>query len=131
MKSFKMNLKVSEYKHPEWKTVETNAEINISDRTSFAELVEFGDNIKKTWRKAMRAIKAGSSVELEITESTYDNWCDPDKPLVQTSFNRWFCTEEGQNDEGIYLRPDERYTESFRDMYLTKDVLNDLAFTLR
>lgn len=132
MKSFELKLKVDEIRRHEAIERRYEAEIKLTDETSFSEIVEFMEEVKKIWKKGMNAIKAGLYMELEITESTYDNWLSPDKNLIQKSFNRWVSapTQE-QDDEGIYLRPDTRYTDECRDMYLTKDTLKSLAFTLR
>lgn len=78
----------------------------------------------------MTAVKKGYFMEMEVIESAYENWLT-DKPLVQKSFDRWVSVPtEYQDEESIYMKADEKYTESCRDMYLTKDLLKDLAFTL-
>ncbi len=130
MKSFEIKLVTRENKKNG--TVESSfkAELRITDELNFSEIVEFVDNIKGIWKKAMAAVRKGSFMEMEVIESTYDNWMT-DKPLVQKSFDWWVSVPaENQDEEGIYLKADERYTPVHRDMYLTKDLLKDLAFTL-
>lgn len=132
MKAYKLELKVNEVSQKKETEKIYRAEINLADSTTFSEIVKFLDDVKRVYKKGMTAIKTGSQMELEITESVYENWLEPGKELIQKSFNRWVSipTHE-QDDQGIYLRPDTRYTEEHRDMYLSKDVLKDLAFTLR
>ncbi len=132
MKSFDLRLKVDEIRHNEITERNYKAEINLTDSTDFSEIIEFMEDVKKVWKKGMAAIKAGFYIELEVTEAVYENWLCPEKNLVQKSYNRWVSVPTHEQDsEGIYLRPDPRYTDECRDMYLTKDTLKDLAYTLR
>ena len=130
MKSYEMNLEVSAFKNGVATTEKQSAEINLSDDTRFESILDFMDSVKAVWKRARKAIKSGDRITMEVIVSTYEGWSNPDEKLRQTSFDRWYCTEEGQDDEGIYLRPDIRYTDAYRDMYLGKDVLRGLAFTL-
>lgn len=128
MKNFELRLKVDEIRRRETTERTYKAEIN----TDFSEIVEFLEDIKKIWKKGTAAIKAGFYMELEVIEAVYQNWGEPEKDLMQQSYNRWVSVPTHEQDgEGIYLRPDTRYTDECRDMYLTKDTLKDLAFTLR
>lgn len=132
MKSFELKLKVDEIRRRETTERTYKAEINLTDSTDFSKIIEFMEDIKKVWKKGMAAIKAGFYMELEVTEAVYENWLEPEKNLVQKSYNRWVSAPTHEQDsEGIYLRPDTRYTDECRGMYLTKDTLKDLAFTLR
>lgn len=132
MKSFEMRLKVDEIRRRETTERTYQAEIKLTDNTDFSEIVEFLEDIKKIWKKGTAAIKAGFYMELEVIEAVYQNWGEPEKDLIQKSFNRWVSVPTHEQDgEGIYLRPDTRYTDECRDMYLTKDTLKDLDFTLR
>ena len=132
MKSFELKLKVDEIRRREAIERTYTAEIKLTDETSFSEIVEFLEDAKKIWKKGMNAIKAGFHMEMEVTEAAYDNWLNPEKRLIQKSFNRWVSVPTQEQDgDGIYLRADTRYTDECRDMYLTKDTLKDLAFTLR
>lgn len=126
-----MRLKVDEIKRRETTERTYKAEIRLSDDTNFSEIVEFIDDIKKIWKKGMTAIKAGFHMEMEVTEAVYENWIEPEKELIQKEFDRWISVPlEKQDSDGIYLEADKRYTSECRDMYLTKDILKDLAFTL-
>lgn len=132
MKAYELRLKVDEISRREMTERTYKAEIRLADNTTFSEIVEFLEDVKKVYKKGMAAIKAGFRMELEVTEAVYENWLEPEKDLILKSFNRWVSVETYEQDnEGIYLRPDTRYTEEHRDMYLTKDTLKDLAFTLR
>ena len=130
MKSFEMNLQVVENKKGERVERTYKTELKIVDDITFSEIVDFIADVKSTWKRAMDAVKKGNWMELEVVVSAYDNWLT-DKDLVQKSFDRWVSapTEE-QDEDGIYLRADTRYTAPERDMYITKDTLKDMAFTL-
>ena len=130
MKFFEMNLQVVESKKGELIEKTYKTELRISDETSFSDIVDFMEDIKNIWKRAKSAVKRGHWMELEVIVSAYDNWLT-DEELIRKSFDRWVSvpTEE-QDEDGIYLRADTRYTAPERDMYLTKDTLKDLAFTL-
>ena len=130
MKSFEVKLLVKDRKKGEIVEGTYTAEIRMEDSTQFSEILDFMDSVKNIWKKGRSAIKRGSWMELEVVVSAYDNWLS-DKPLVQKSFDRWVSVPvEEQDEEGIYLRADTRYTDEHRDMYLSKDIFKDLAFTL-
>ena len=109
------------------------ASIELSARTSMSEIADFIDGMRKIWTKAVNARRESDepSFSMEITEHILDK-ADDWKTI---EFNRWYtydicdiCTEKGE--EGIYLRPDTKYTEERRDMSIGKDILRDLAFTM-
>lgn len=133
MKAFDIVLTTRTRNKNETIEIKTEANINLIDNTSFGDIVRFLNETKAVWKKARKAVKDGSFEQIEIIESSYDNWGDTNKDLIQTSFNRWvgYLGDQSYDDEGIYLRPDERYTEAHRDMYIGKNVLEDIAFTLR
>ena len=108
------------------------AELDLCDDMRFSEIMEFTDQVKMIWRKAMQASRRGDYMEMEVIEAAYAGRLDELKEeLEQKNFDRWYF--EGRNYEdtdGIYLQADTRYTPAQRDMYLTKDVLKDLCSTL-
>lgn len=131
MKNFELNLKVNEIRYGETIERTYKAEINLTDDTTFSEIIDFLEGIKKVWGNGMVAIKAGFCMELEVIEAVYKNYGAPEKDLIQESFNRWVSVPTpNQDNNGIYLKPDTRYTDKCRYMYLSKDTLKDLAFTL-
>ena len=112
------------------------AELRLYDDTRFSEILQFQKDVKKLWNRAIKAINNETFLEFEITQSTYDNWLT-DKPPKQTSFDRWYGTSSNQylderwKDEwGIYLKADEEYTAPERDIFLSRNVLEDLAEAL-
>lgn len=130
MKSLDVKLTVIETKKNGTVVSSLNAELLITDDLKISAILSFFDDVRNIWKKAMMAVKKCNFMEMEVLESSYDNWMT-DKELVQKSFNRWVSVPiEKQDAEGIYLIPDERYTTPNRDMYLSKDLLNDLSFTL-
>ena len=123
--------------HREWKMVLTiesgpmndrrihkrTASFNAGYDSAFSEMIKFMDDAKKIWRYAMKAKAKNNWYQLEVTEYTYDG--------ENSDLNRWVSRYEPGDEEGIYLDADTKYTPAERDMYLTKDLMNDLAFTLR
>jgi len=129
MKNYKMRLETTKTTGKREVKVTDSVEINLADDTSFQEIVEFTEGIKRIYSAAMKASKREAFVKLEITSAVYDNWRTSAAELVQKDFNRWYFDGYNEDTEGIYLMPDTRYTEAHRDLYLTQNVLHDL-FTI-
>lgn len=124
MKHIDIVLKAEETSRNKKVNMEYKAGTSFGNDTSFSQVLDFLDEAKKIWKHAMKLSQKGIYIELEVTESVYEK-------DGKSSFDRWHF--EGYNDdvEGIYLSADTKYTKANRDMYLSKDVLRDLAFTLK
>lgn len=130
MKTFKITLTTKVNKKGETVEQTFTADLRLDNNVAFSEMVEFFESVKNLWKKAMTASKKGSYIDMEVVTATYENWHNPNKPLITKEFNRWTFTGYNDDQDGIYLQADTRYTPAHRDMYLTKDVMKDLAFTL-
>lgn len=110
------------------------ARIKLEYETTVADIADFVDATKKIWNKAMETAKNCenvSDIDLEIVEAVYER-----EPWRQVDYDRWYLRNMGdiiteKGEEGIYLVPDTRYTEESRDMAIGKNVLRDMAFTMR
>lgn len=104
---------------------------DFSERTTVGDVADFIDGMKKIWTTAVNAAKRGDALNMDISAAVYSRG---DGGVLKTeSYNRWYVrnaddvsTERGE--EGIYLVPDTRYTEESRDMFLSRDILRDMAF---
>lgn len=119
-------------------TSKYRARIELNAGTSMSELADFIENMRKIWNKAVSTRREfdkniGYTPEfyMDITEHVIDKGDE----WKTESFNRWYTydifdisTEKGE--EGIYLRPDTKYTPENRDMSIGKNILRDLAFTM-
>lgn len=110
------------------------ARIKLEHETLIGDIADFTENVKKIWSKAMEAAKHCenvSDIDVEVIESVYER-----EPWRQVCFDRWYLRNMGdisteKGEEGIYLVPDTRYTEENRDMLIGRDILRDMAFTMR
>lgn len=108
------------------------ARIKLEHETLIGDIADFTENVKKIWSKAMDAARHDvSDIDMEVIESVYER-----DPWKQVCFDRWYLRSMGdisteRGEEGIYLVPDTRYTEESRDMLIGKDILRDMAFTMR
>lgn len=109
MKQIDIVLKAEETYRNKKVNMEYKAETSFGNDTSFSQVLDFLDEAKKIWKHAMRLSKKGIYIKLEVTEFTYKK--DSEGSLISTNF--------------------ARYTKAERDMYLSKNVLRDLAFTLK
>jgi len=127
MRVFRINLIIK--KNDGRKDIEESIKpyLKIDNSTTFANIVAFIDDLKMIWEEVMEATRNSSYIELEINDSVYEN---SSSPLKQKSFNRWYFEGYNEDKDGIYLSHDEKYNASNADIYLTQDVLHDLAFTL-
>lgn len=124
MKFYSMRLCIS--KNKKGLKVETayHTVVCLGDESNFIDILCFQDNAKKIWKKAMNAVREKMPMQLSVEVSVYDE-------LNNNSFNRWVSVPvEEQDDKGIYLRADEKYTDPNIDMRLGKDVLRDLEYTV-
>lgn len=107
------------------------ATIRFEDTASFADLVEELEKVKEIFKISQKAIKEGRWFELTITDHVIDKADD----WRTVSFDCWVSAPLADQDDngGVYLRPDTRYTSESRDMYLasSKTLFKDLGFTLR
>lgn len=132
MKCFDIELETTRRAHGELHTSKYTAHLRLMDDTTFEDIAVFVEDVKKIWGKAISAAKSDADgVCMEVTESAYIT-----EPWEQKLFNRWYlrnvgdiCTEKGE--ESVYLVPDERYTPANRDMCIGRDILKDIAYTLR
>lgn len=107
------------------------AELDICDDMRFSEIMEFMDQVKTIWRKAMQASRRGDYMEMEVIQAAYEGRIDELKhDLMQKDFDRWSFRGRNEDADGIYLDADPRYTSPSRDMFLSKDVLKDLCLVL-
>ena len=124
MKTYLMRLRV--FKNKAGFKVETtyNTGICLGDKSNLMDVLDFQNNAKKIWKKAMKAVKEKNQMQLSIEASAYDG-------LDQISLDRWVSIPvEEQDNEGIYLKADKTFTDPEMDMYLGKDVLRDLEDTV-
>lgn len=112
--------------------VEYKACIALDAQSSIGQIIDEMDKVKEIFKIAQKAIKDQRYFELEITESVYD--FDENDNFIRGNFDCWVSVPWYEQDDagGIYLKPDTRYTNENRDMYLSsvKDLFKDLKFTL-
>ena len=115
-------------------TVKAETSVMFGKDTHFSDVLRFQADIKKIYSRAVKAIKAGDSFTLQITEAKYRQTGNLLKggKFETLSFDCWEAVPVYEQDtEGIYFRPDTRYTAEHRDLYLTKaNLLEDLAGAL-
>lgn len=131
LKCYHVTLVVTDVKRGERHESTYQADLSIDGETTLRDMVQFEDDVKKIWRKAVNAAKAFASADVEITRALYergDGVCN----LTSLDFDRWYTrstddisTEKGE--EGIYLVPDTRYTEETKDLFLGQDIMHDLT----
>lgn len=126
MKSLSFELEYTKYSKSGTREIKIKKDLNIGDETTFAEVSEWLAALKSAVAEAVRVTKSGNTFIFQLSRGTYDNW-HSDKPLLQKSFDCWNTYGTEQDEEGVYLSPDTRYTCETWDLYLTpKTVLEDI-----
>ena len=126
MKSLDFSLEYTKYTKSGKREIKLEKSVHIDDDTTFSDVSEWLAALKSAVAEAMRVTKSGNTFFFSLSRGTYDNW-HSDKPLVQKSFDCWNTCGTTQDDEGVYLSPDTRYTEEHWDLYLTpKTLLDDI-----
>lgn len=104
-------------------------------------LVDFQKGGNALLKKIRKLLRAGTYVEVELIISAYEDVPEYDAftqfgPMKSTTkqiaFDRWFYCGNDQDDpesEGLYLRPDTKYTDENRDIFIlwNRDILRELA----
>ena len=133
---FTFTNEINDYSKKTVTNVRKTASLRLDDNTEFSSIIEFLDDVKKIWKMCVKPYGTASEFRsLEVCEAVYDR--EEDDRLHTVSFDRWH-TRYGEGDfvtdkdePGVYLVPDEKYTESGRDMFISKNIFQDIAYTLR
>lgn len=131
LKCYHVTLIVTDIKRGERHESTYQADLSIDGETTLRDMVQFEDDVKKLWRKAVNAAKAFASADVEITRALYERGeglCN----LTSLDFDRWYTRGTSdisieKGEEGIYLAPDTRYTEETKDLFLGHDIMHDLT----
>lgn len=128
MKSLSFKLAYTKYMKSGRREITIEKEIQIDRDTTFGDVAEWLDALKKAVAEAVRVRKSSNTYSFELVRSTYTGWHhSEDAPLVQRSYDRWTAYGEEQDEEGVHLNPDTRYTMEYWDLYLTpKTLMEDI-----
>jgi|GEM_PF-3337625 len=128
MKNLSFKLAYSKYTKTGKREITTGKEIQIDRDTTFGDVAEWLDALKKAVAEAVRVRKSGNTYIFELVRSTYTGWGhSEDAPLVQRSYDRWTACGEEQDEEGVHFCPDTQYTKEYFDLYLTpKTLMEDI-----
>ena len=93
----------------------------LNGKETLRDIEEFYEVAESIIKWCIKAPRKNTPYQVVVSQSVYyddsTSGCD-----------RWVSVPwYEQDDEGIYLKPDERYTDASRDMYLTKNIRKDLA----
>lgn len=110
---------------------------NFNEKTTVGEVADFVEGMEKLWRTAITAAKSYKNlndITMDISESVYSH--EDGHDFKTESYDRWYMRDMDdisleKGEESIYLVPDTRYTSENRDMCIGKNVMRDMAFTMR
>ncbi len=114
MKCYYVNLTVQDIS--KGTTTEKEARLNIDDTTKIGYITKFQAQTGDIVRTALKAIKDGLHVKLEISTAIYDS------NISQKSYNRWYL-DDCSDVDGLYMKPDTKYTAIEHDMYIKPKTL--------
>ena len=98
--------------------VTRKAELELSTETTFTAISHFLEDFKKVLQGYKHCMKAATYCNVYLSVGQYDKTESIDT-MTQTSFDGWkFEGVPSCDDEGLYLSPDERYTNECHDIYL-------------
>lgn len=128
MVTYDVELRVQGWYKGEQRETTISADLRVRDDSAYKDTVEFMNKVKKIWTRAMKEHKRDNYVELTVCMAKYNNYSDDGAGLTQTGFRMWKSYEV--DETGIYMCDDSRYSRGDRDVYLTKNVVNELASVL-
>lgn len=131
LKCYHVTLVVTDIKRGERHESTYQADLSIDGETTLRDIVQFEDDVKKIWRKAINAARIFATADVEITRALYERTDEPYN-LVGLEFDRWYTRNTSdisieKGEEGIYLVPDTEYTPETKDLWLGHDIMHDLS----
>ena len=131
LKCYHVTLVVTDIKRGERHESTYEADLSIDNETSIRDIVQFEDDVKKIWKKAVNAARVFAAVDMEVTRALYERTDEPYN-LQSKDFDRWYTRNTSdisieKGEEGIYLAPDTKYTPETKDLFLGHDVMHDLT----
>lgn len=131
LKCYHVTLVVTDIKRGERHESTYEADLHVDNETSIRDIVQFEDDVKKIWKKAVNAARAFAAVDMEVTRALYERTDEPYN-LISKDFDRWYTRNTSdisieKGEEGIYLVPDTKYTPETKDLFLGHDVMHDLT----
>lgn len=114
-----------------------SVKLECSENTHFSDMVNFLNKVKKIVSKVKKIYgQYGDSATYKLIFTEYVYSHSPEIGGKMIEYNRWVSENVGDNvgdidEEGIYLRPDTRYTEETLDMYISyKNPLEGIISTI-
>ena len=126
MKSYEFTLEYSHDGKAGRREIKVSRRLYSDNSTTMGDITDWIGALRKAVAEATRATKRGEAITMELCVATYDRWDEGNTPTRQTGFHRWI-TQEPQDEFGVHLMPDIRYTPEHWDLYLTpKTLLDDI-----
>ena len=114
-----------------------SVKLECSEDTHFSDIVNFLNKVKKIVSKIKKIYgQYGDDATYKLIFTEYVYSYTPETGGKMVEYNRWVFENVGESvsdidEEGIYLRPDTRYTEETHDMYISyKNPLEGIIFTI-
>lgn len=126
-KNYCLEASVTYRKKSELYTWQNKCSVELGKDTSFADVLYFMEEVKKIVAKIKSFyLKHGENAEYNLCFESFGYNFETGE---LSKFNCWRSNLTGDvNEEGIYFRPDERYTEPEKDMYVSyKEPLKDIG----
>lgn len=119
-RSYTMHFKTNQYKNGVSITIERKADLELGVYTSFDDILRFESDVKKILNAVKKAYRNGDYIEVDLCVANYqtDYHDDGGFDNKQLTFDRWYYEGLQDNEDGLHLNADERYTEPSHDLWL-------------
>lgn len=118
MKSYEFEITVTKDVRNGSITIQRKAQLVLDDSCLFHTILLFVEDFRKALSEAKKAAKKKEYVTAEFFISSYSGWEEEGKILKQKSFDCWRFEGYLEEEDGLYLPPDLRYTEATKDIWL-------------
>lgn len=127
-----LKMEIQEMKNNDFIVTKTEASLTLSSETNFDEIIKFQKESKRIIKKAIAGAKKGARFEIQLNIGRYNSVWNNNEFIrsEQVDFNAWIADsseQDFQDGEQLYFKPDTRYTEDYRDLFIGTDVFTTLA----
>lgn len=127
----------SRYNAKEGERVEVTNEgdLSLGMGTSFSSILDFKAKFAKAYNKACKMVAEGEDWDefrISVADYAWNSGAEDFLDYHSENFDSWVLSrayEQGDPKENgyLYAQPDERYTESCRDLLVYSDIFKTLA----
>lgn len=119
-RDYTMHFETIQYSKGTTIKIEKKASLEMGVDTKFQDIIQFEADVKKILNAIKKAYKRGDYINVDICAANYQTTYHEDGSFTneQLTFDRWFYEGLQDNEDGLHMEADARYTEEWHDLWL-------------